>query len=79
METDNQVPVEIRRQLLTQEIQTWRNSLYITEVRARVANQVGDKELYQAQLKEAERILRWIDALTKEMSTLSPTFAVADK
>lgn len=76
MDADNYVPVEIQRQLLNQEIQTWRNSLYITEVRARVANQVGDKELYQAQLKEAERIIRWIDALTRESSALTP---VTDK
>jgi hypothetical protein len=65
------VPLEIRRHLLQQEIAMWRNTRYLAEVRLRVQRRIaGGVEAEAAQIAEIERCELAIDALEEEQRAL---------
>jgi hypothetical protein len=65
------VPIEIRRQLLQQEISMWKNTRYLAEVRLRVQRRIGGTPEAEAQhMQELERCEKAIDALEEEAHAL---------
>lgn len=67
--SDQEIPVEIRKQLLEEELARWRNTRYLFEVRYKVAQRIGDgPEVLAGYRAELERCERAIDALGEELA-----------
>lgn len=68
LETD--VPTDVKRVLINQEMQMWRNTRYQCEVRLRVQKRIGNTEGEAVLITELERCEKALDTLTEELSTL---------
>jgi hypothetical protein len=65
------VPVEIKRQIVQQEIQLWRNTRYQFEVRLRVEKRIGGTPEAQAEhIRQLETCEKRLDALQAELEAL---------
>jgi hypothetical protein len=71
--TDQSVPAGIQLQLVEQEMQMYRNSLYLNEIRHRVAKRLGDKERVEACIIEMEKLTQALDELQLIMDDLKQT------
>lgn len=68
IETD--VPLEVKRQLIHQDMQMWRNTIFQAESRRRVYTRVGNTEAEAAQMKilqECEGALMELETQLREL------------
>lgn len=68
IETD--VPLEVKRQLIHQDMQMWRNTIFQAESRRRVYARVGNTEAEAAQMKilqECEGALMELETQLREL------------
>lgn len=71
MTDNNDVPVEIKRALLTQEIGQWKNTAYLLQVRHRVNKKLGAEEQALKSLEdEMVKAENAIDILSEELKAL---------
>ncbi len=70
--TDHEIPAEVKKQLLAEELARWRNTRYLFEVRYKVGQRIGDgPELLAGYRAELERCERAIDALADELARVA--------
>jgi hypothetical protein len=68
---EQDIPVEVKRALLEQEIGLWRNTKYITSVRYRVQKGIGTPAEELAPLvRDLEKCEKMLDALNGELAAL---------
>ena len=61
---------EVKIQILTQELQMWKNTRYQLEVRARVGRRADNKQYEESAMKELEQTEKIIDALQEEIDNV---------
>lgn len=67
---NDDVPVEVQRAIIQQEIQLWKNTRYQLEIRCRVQQRIGgDISAIQAELEKCEKAL---DVLAELEESLHP-------
>jgi hypothetical protein len=70
-EADQDVPTEVKRQIIAQDMQMWRNTRWQAESRRRTYARIGHAEQTQAQIKiieECEGALMDLEAQLKELT-----------
>lgn len=78
---DNQEPaVAIRREIVSQEINLWNNTLYLARVRHRAQKAVGASEARLVEFEgEVERAIKMLDAYTAILLEINEEDAAAKK
>ena len=65
-----EIPVEVKRKLLSDEMQMYRNTVYVLETRHRINKRLGNEESLEALVKELEKHHKYLDALLAELKSL---------
>ena len=66
----NEVPTEVKRQLVEAKLTLWRNTYYDASLDAEVAKAVEDPRLLQVAEENMKRALKAISALEKRLEEL---------
>lgn len=69
-ETDQDVPIEIKRQLIMQDMQMWRNTRFQAESRRRTYARIGDESATDAQIKMLEQCEGALMDLSEQLQAL---------
>lgn len=70
------IPTALQREFIVQEINSWKNSAYVCELRARVARKTGDEEDAKKFQADMEKCYKRIDQLTLELEEVSAKLSV---
>lgn len=65
------IPFETQKIFIEQEMQLWKNSAYVAELRARVARKTGDEEDAKKFQADMEKCYKRIDELEKELTGIT--------
>jgi len=66
----NEIPNDVKIQLLEQELRNHQSALYLLKKRAEAAEFLGKKDVQEAALKDVEAQLKFIDFYGKEIAEL---------
>lgn len=64
------VPTDVKRQIIEQDMQMWRNTRYQCEIRMRVQRRIGNTEGEATMITELERCEKALDAMAEELAAL---------